>query len=457
MAFHTNCNVLKTGVMLKAMPAAEPEVDAVRRQLERVLGSAGFSRNERLGRFLRFIVERHLEGRDAEIKESVIAVEVFGRPADYDSKQSSIVRTEAARLRARLGEYYAGEGQADDLIIELPKGGYVPVLRQPTNEAVLVAHPAIPEAPRSRGARAKILLICAVSAAGVGTFGWWWSHRAHTPITVGVLPLTSLSPDASNDYFADALTDELIRKLSIIEGLGVRSQTSSFALKGKSRNLRDAAKQLNVDYILEGSVLRSVQQLRINAQLVRVKDDFPLWSGQYSEEVADVLKIQDEISRGIVNSLRLTLGQGRRRYETSVEAYDLYLRARAFPLQLGLAGYARSIEPFEQAIAKDPSLAPAYAGLAAAHAARSGTFRSDHADELVRMRVAAEKAIQLDPLLAEAHNALGMVYARGAQWDLAEKSFRRQEHPATSANASGPHHRYGCAQRDRRAAVRGRV
>ena len=91
-----------------------------------MLASAGFSRNERLSRFLRFVVERHLEGRDGELKESVIAIEVFGRSPDYDPRQDSIVRTEAARLRARLSEYYIGEGKGDALVIELPKGGYAP-------------------------------------------------------------------------------------------------------------------------------------------------------------------------------------------------------------------------------------------------------------------------------------------------------------------------------------------
>ncbi|MBV8847548.1 MAG: hypothetical protein JO307_32455, partial [Bryobacterales bacterium] len=105
------------------MPTAGSGVEAARRQLERVLASPGFSRNERLSRFLRFVVEQHLAGRDAEIKESLIAIEVLGRRPDHDPKQDSIVRTEAARLRARLGEYYVSEGKRDPVVIELPKGG----------------------------------------------------------------------------------------------------------------------------------------------------------------------------------------------------------------------------------------------------------------------------------------------------------------------------------------------
>ena len=178
--------------------------------------------------------------------------------------------------------------------------------------------------------------------------------------------------------------------------------------------------------------------MRINAQLVRVRDDFPLWSGRYDRELTDVFAIQDEISRGIVNSLRLKLGRGRRRYETSAEAYDLYLRARAFEMQPALKGMVKSIGPFEQAIAKDPAFAPAYAGLADAYVALSGFESFDQADradrdradkdranQMSKMRAAAEKALQLDPLLAEAHGALGMVYARDAQWEQSEKSFRR--------------------------------
>ena len=111
------------------MPSVELETQAARQQLERVLRSPGFARNERLSRFLRFVVERHLEGRDHEIKESVIAIEVFGRRPDYNPKHDPIVRSEAGRLRARLSEYYSEEGKSDALVLDLPKGGYIPRFR----------------------------------------------------------------------------------------------------------------------------------------------------------------------------------------------------------------------------------------------------------------------------------------------------------------------------------------
>jgi TolB-like protein len=211
------------------------------------------------------------------------------------------VRTEARRLRALLNEYYLGDGKGDALVIELPKGGYVPEFRK------LEGTSPSRSSDKSRLRKALVLASLALAVAGAT---WWRFHSQTAPIPIAVLPLVNLSQDPANDYFADGLTSEIIRNLSIIEGLAVRSQTSSFVFKGRSRNVREAGKQLTADYILEGSVLRSGQQLRINAQLVRVRDDFPVWSGRYDRELTDIFAIQDEISRGIVNSLRLKLGVG---------------------------------------------------------------------------------------------------------------------------------------------------
>src|SRR6185436_16858933 len=255
---------------------------------------------------------------------------------------------------------YAGEGTGDPVVIELPKGGYTPVFRQP-EAAGEKTPPGRNSAPWRRGTRLWLTITLASLALVLAAGGSWWVGHKSAPIAIAVLPLNNLSEDPANDYFADGLTSEIIRNLSIIDGLAVRSQTSSFAFKGKQQNIRDAGKQLDAEYILEGTVFRSGQKLRINARLVRVRDDFPLWTGAYDKELTDVFAIQDEISRGIVNSLRLNLGRGRRRYETNVEAYDLYLRGRAFEMQPNLTGMTRSIGPFEQAIAKDPGFAPAHA------------------------------------------------------------------------------------------------
>src|SRR5262245_16934611 len=191
------------------------EAQAARRQLDKVLASAGFSRNERLSRFLRFVVERHLEGRDQELKESLIAIEVFGRPPGYDSKQDPIVRTEASRLRARLSEYYLADGKGDSMVIDLPKGGYVPVLRQAVTEVIPAPrHPLTRALPMAAAAACVAITLIAMGA-------WWWFHK-NVPIPIAVLPLSNLGEDSAQDYFADGLTGEIIRNLSIIDGLAVR-------------------------------------------------------------------------------------------------------------------------------------------------------------------------------------------------------------------------------------------
>ncbi len=399
------------------MATAHGNGQSPREELERVLSSVCFARSEGLSRLLRFLVERKLEGRESEIKESIIGVEVYGRNPDYDPRRDSTVRSEVGRLRARLSKYYLTEGSQDLLVIELPKGSYVPSFRQSAPA------PAVQRPSPKRLRLAACLAGLVAAAVGLGV--WWTLHKA-APIPIAVLPLVNLSPDSTNDYLADGLTSEIISELSLIEGLTVRSQTSSFALKGKPRNVQEAGSQLQADYILEGSVLRDGQHLRINARLVRTRDDAPIWSRIIEREWTDALSVQDEISRGLVNSLRLKLGRGRRRYETSAEAYELYLRALASRAQ-HFPGDPAVIELFEKAIAKDPSLAPAWAGLAGSYAFQSflQARGRDNAEQLSKMRSAAEKAIQLDPLLAEAHSALGTAYARNGQWDQAELSLRR--------------------------------
>jgi serine/threonine-protein kinase len=396
------------------MESAVRERQLLKEELERVLSSAAFARSERLSKLLRFLVERHIEGRDGELKESLIGVEAFGRRPDYDPKLDSTVRTEAVRLRARLNKYYSTEGSQDLFVIELPKGGYVPRCRPRADAATQEARTKLVWL-----AVALITLIVVAIAAGMR-----WTRSDEPPLSLAVLPLVNLSENPGTDSFVDGLTDEIIRQASGIAGVTVRSRTSSFALKGRPRAVREAARELNVEYIVDGSVARSGREVRITAQLVRVRDDVPLWTGTFNREVRDVLAAQQEISRGIVNALQLKLGRGRRRYDT--EAYDFYLRARAAG-DVRFPGDDEVIGLYEQAIGKDPSISPAYAGLAVAYAARSFQNPIDfhRAETLDKMRAAAERAIELDPLLPEAHSALGTAYARNGQWDLAEQSFRR--------------------------------
>jgi eukaryotic-like serine/threonine-protein kinase len=249
------------------------------------------------------------------------------------------------------------------------------------------------------------------------------AHAAKTP-TIAVLPFVNASSDPGNDDFIDGLTSEVIRNLAVIDGLHVRSQTSSFFFKDRPRDMRVVAKQLQVALVVEAYVQRMGNQLRINAQLVRVPDDVPVWSKRFDRTLDDVFAIQDEISLAIVNELRLTLGRGQRRYLTNLAAYDLYLRGRALVARRGTESAEQAARLFEQVIAIDREFAPAHAGLADAYAAMSWDIDGQGA-ALAGMRPAAVKALQLDPELAEAHAAMGITYAREFDWENATSSFER--------------------------------
>ena len=185
---------------------------------------------------------------------------------------------------------------------------------------------------------------------------------------IAVLPFKNLSVEPESEYFVDGLTDEIIRNLAVIQGLRVRSRTSSFTFKDKPRNLRDVGEQLGANLVVEGSVLRSGNTLRINAQLIQVAGDIPLWSERFDRELKDVFVVQDEISRAIVNKLRLTLGRGQRRYDTNLDAYELYLKGSAMVGRRGVPSLEKAAGLFKQVIVKDPAFAPAHAGLAMAYA-----------------------------------------------------------------------------------------
>jgi hypothetical protein len=198
--------------------------ELVRDELERVLSSSCFARGERTSKLLRFLVQTQLEGNAGELKESIIGVEVFSRLPDYDPKVDSTVRTEAVRLRAKLTKYYSTEGSKNPVIIDLPKGSYVPSFRQPETLPVLHKPEPVP-AVQKRRQRRRLWLAAGLTgfAVIVAASSALWILHNDAPTAIAVLPLTNLSQDAGNDYFADGLTNEIIRNLSIIEGLAVRS------------------------------------------------------------------------------------------------------------------------------------------------------------------------------------------------------------------------------------------
>jgi TolB-like protein/Flp pilus assembly protein TadD len=274
--------------------------------------------------------------------------------------------------------------------------------------------------------RRALLAAAALMVLGVAGSLWMMAPGGSEQYSIAVLPFRNLASAPDNQYFVDGLTGEIIRNLSVIDGLAVRSETSSFMFKGQPRDLRDVAVRLDANLVLEGSVLREGDQVRITAQLVDVDDDKALWSSRYDRKLEDIFTIQDEIARAIVNELRLQLNAGQRRYSTNLAAYDTYLRARAMLSEPGIASARQAIELLDEVVARDPSFAPAYAAMVSGWAAMSINYGGVPPDEgLARMEPVADKALQIDPLLAEAHAARGIVLARQRKWSMADDAFRR--------------------------------
>ena len=238
---------------------------------------------------------------------------------------------------------------------------------------------------------------------------------------IAVMPFKNLNPEPDSSYFADGLTSEVIRTLNE-GGLNVKSQTSSFYFKDQPRDLRSVGDLLGVNHIVEADVLRVGNRLRINAQLVQVAGDVTLWSQQFDETSEDVFAIQNEISRAIVNKLRVTLARDQRRYQTNLQAYQLYLRARAVSAGDSTErGEDVAVTLFKEVIALDPTFAPAYAGLAGVYTAMA--WNVGVPATWLELRPAALKAFELDPDLAETQVAMGLVYTQDRDWDNAVKSF----------------------------------
>ncbi len=245
--------------------------------------------------------------------------------------------------------------------------------------------------------------------------------------SVAVLPFSNMSNDAENEYFADGMAEEIINALSKIQSLRVASRTVSFALKGKNEDLAEVGRKLHVSTVLDGSVRRMGNRLRITAQLVNVADGYQLWSERYDREMEDVFAIQDDISQAIVKSLRVILTEGEKKQiekarAVNVQAYDYYLRGRQYFHQLRRKSLEYAKQMFNKAIEIDPEYARAHAGVADCYSLLY-TYFDAREFNLRQADIAANKALDLEPDLAEAHVARGLAVSLNKRFDEAEREF----------------------------------
>jgi adenylate cyclase len=259
--------------------------------------------------------------------------------------------------------------------------------------------------------------------------------------SVAVLPFVNMSDDRENEYFSDGMTEEILNALAKVRDLRVASRTSAFAFKGQDSDVLEIARKLRVGTIVEGSVRKAGNQIRVTAQLISAEDGYHLWSESYDRELEDVFQVQDDIARSIVDALKVELRGEREEHlvepETKdVEAYTLYLQGRFFFNRFHETDLERSLRLYDQALEHDPSYARAYAGIADTWMQLADDWAPPD-QAYPEARKAAEKALQLDPNLAEAHTARGKVLG-WFEWDFdaAELALRR---------AVGANRKYGDA------------
>ena len=279
--------------------------------------------------------------------------------------------------------------------------------------------------------------------------GWWWSERPHkTPTSpaattasstateipaksIAVLPLENLSRDPDNAYFVEGIQDEILTRLSKIADLKVISRTSTQKYKSAPDNLRDVARQLGVAHILEGSVQRSNDRVRVNVQLINALTDAHLWADTYDRQLTDIFAVESEIAKMIAETLQAKLTGSEKALiaaqpTSDTAAYDLYHKGRSLWEKRSGDNLPKAIAFYEQAIARDPKYALAYAGLANSYVLLPYYFSVPQRDAMAKARDAAVKALEIDPKLAEAHNALGKILIFD-DLDLAgaEREFKR--------------------------------
>ncbi|MGH7592694.1 MAG: protein kinase domain-containing protein [Gemmatimonadales bacterium] len=271
------------------------------------------------------------------------------------------------------------------------------------------------------------------------------THKV-APKAIAVLPLANMSADPENEYFADGMTEEIINALAKVPGMQVASRTSSFAFKGKEVDVRQIGEKLGVSSVLEGSVRKVGDRIRITAQLVSVDNGYHLWSETYNRQLEDVFAVQEEISRAIVDALRLRLADDAAQIVAptkNLEAYTLYLKGRFFFVKLSEPALRKALDLFQHALLQDPGYARAYAGIADVWCNLADDWVAPD-DAYPRAKAAAERALQRDPELAEAITSIGKVLC-WHEWDFAGAEAQLARAVALSPNYAEAHYVHGTA------------
>jgi TolB-like protein/DNA-binding winged helix-turn-helix (wHTH) protein/tetratricopeptide (TPR) repeat protein len=350
-----------------------------------------------------------------------------GTFVDFDRGLNKAVN----HLREALGD----SAEKPRFIETFPRKGYRFIAAVTRDDEALEVSP--PEsAPRRTRLRAWVIAAgAAIACLGLlvgtnvgGVRDWAAARWRSTPqiSALAVIPLENLSRDPEQEYFADGITDALITDLAKVSNVRVTSRTSIIRYKGTKKSIRDIGRELNVDAVVEGTVTRSGNRIRITAQLIQVSTDMHLWAETYERDVSEILAVQNEVATDIARRVSTVVRPLDQAQRVNPEAYGSYLKGRYFFNQYTNLGWQQSIDSFNRAIESDPNFAPAYSGLADAYivAGAYGAIRGPEA--LARGKAAAAHALELDDKLASAHYALATAYAwYDWDWENAGKEFHR--------------------------------
>jgi TolB-like protein len=284
---------------------------------------------------------------------------------------------------------------------------------------------------------ATFVVGAAVIAAGLLAYQFLRSKSSPTPQpseaatkSIAVLPFVNMSADKNDEYLSDGVSEELITALSKITGLQVKARTSSFAFKGKNEDIQKIGELLHVSHLLEGSVAKAGNKLRITAQLIQAWDGNHEWSDTYDREMQDIFAVRSEVAQKVAETLKVRLlGEEKRKIDKkpteNLEAYNLYRQGRFYTDKLSEEGMTKAVPLFQQAIEKDPRFALAYAGMADNYVIAADAIIPPR-EAFSKAKEAALKAIEIDDSLAEAHASLGLVhYHYDWDWPAAEQELKR--------------------------------
>jgi adenylate cyclase len=407
---------------------------SVREALGRILASPGFDASARDRRFLEYIVEETLAGRADRLKGLTIAIDVFGRDATIDPQHDPVVRIEAAKLRRSLERYYLTAGREDPIRIDIPKGAYVPTFEErehpPLDSPAPAGEPAAagvrPPAPRDARPRWHWLMTALLAGSLLGALGWLGadllasrlrpddSEDAATALPRGpkiaVLPFLNLSGDPGQAYFAEGLTDQIVTNLARFSALFVLSTESTAKYREQSADPQHLRRKLGVDYLLDGSVRREKDKLRLSTRLIDADSGQIIWSETYGDQLMpfNVFEIQDDVSQqvsaivasnyGMIAEAGLTGAQ--HRPPKSFAAYDCVLRYYHYQRSFDPQEHAKVRACLEHAVELDPDYSDAWAVLANIYAQehRFGyNPRPESYDSHERSLTAAYRAVEIDP------------------------------------------------------------